>query len=624
MADRNRGNDHDGIARSQNPADLKRDALRDLLPEAFSEGKLDIPALKRALGEDSVVEAGERYRLDWVGKTEAYKTLQAPTTSTLKPVREQSVNFDTANHVFIEGENLETLKVIQKAYFGKIKLIYIDPPYNTGNDNFVYPDRFQESKEDYLKRINELDEQGALLREGQFRKNSQESGHYHSNWLSMMLPRLYIARNLLREDGVIFVSCDDHEVHNLRCLMNEIFGEENFVAQFVWKARKFTDSRSVANVSTDHEYLVCFSKRSEFRFNGLPRDESKFKNSDNDPRGPWMSRSMLGLATSAQRPNLHYSIVDPETGTSYEPAPERGWRYSKKRMEGMISEGRVLFPKSTDGRPREKKFRAEMESDSIAIPSIIDKIHTSDGTAEVRSLLGKQVFDFPKPAALIKLLISQTTSGEDYVLDLFAGSGTTLDAVLQKNSEDGGNRKCILIQMAEPMDLDKSEFSDIGQVARTRIRKALERIRESDDLLNKVPETEGFRAFRLSPSCFKQWRPRTFETGEALAEQIKMFMETDTDAAQPEDMLQELLLKSGYPLTAKVRTLDVEGIPVRSVDNGKLLLILESFNAEAIGSLVARKPELIIGLDAAFQGADQLKANLSLQCRDLGIRVDFV
>ena len=337
-----------------------------------------------------------------------------------------------------------------------------------------------------------------------------------------------------------------------------------------------------------------------------------------------MSRSMLGLATSAQRPNLHYSIVDPETGTSYEPAPERGWRYSKKRMEGMISEGRVLFPKSTDGRPREKKFRAEMESDSIAIPSIIDKIHTSDGTAEVRSLLGKQVFDFPKPAALIKLLISQTTSGEDYVLDLFAGSGTTLDAVLQKNSEDGGNRKCILIQMAEPMDLDKSEFSDIGQVARTRIRKALERIRESDDLLNKVPETEGFRAFRLSPSCFKQWRPRTFETGEALAEQIKMFMETDTDAAQPEDMLQELLLKSGYPLTAKVRTLDVEGIPVRSVDNGKLLLILESFNAEAIGSLVARKPELIIGLDAAFQGADQLKANLSLQCRDLGIRVDFV
>ncbi|MDA3934426.1 MAG: site-specific DNA-methyltransferase, partial [Gammaproteobacteria bacterium] len=272
---------------SDNPAELKREALRQLLPEVFTEDKLDIPALKRALGDDSVVESGERYRLDWVGKSEAYKTLQASTTATLRPMREQSVNFDTANHVFIEGENLETLKVIQKAYFGQVKLIYIDPPYNTGNDNFVYPDRFQESKEDYLKRINELDEQGALLREGQFRKNSRESGHYHSNWLSMMLPRLYIARNLLRDDGVIFVSCDDNEVFNLRCLMNEIFGEENFVAQMIWKARKFTDSRAVTNISTDHEYLICFSKQPAFRFFGLPRDESKFKNPDHDPMGPW-------------------------------------------------------------------------------------------------------------------------------------------------------------------------------------------------------------------------------------------------------------------------------------------------------------------------------------------------
>jgi len=624
MAEKTESSAPNSMARNENPADLKRNALRELLPEAFSEGKLDIPALKRALGEDSVVEAGERYRLDWVGKTEAYKTLQAQTTSTLKPVREQSVNFDTANHVFIEGENLETLKVIQKAYFGKIKLIYIDPPYNTGSDNFVYPDRFQESKEDYLKRINELDEQGALLREGQFRKNSQESGHYHSNWLSMMLPRLYIARNLLRQDGVIFVSCDDHEVHNLRCLMNEIFGEENFVAQFVWKARKFTDSRSVTNVSTDHEYLVCFSKHSNFRFTGLPRDESKFKNPDRDPRGPWMSRSMLGLATSTQRPNLHYSIVDPETGINYEPAPERGWRYSKKRMEGMISEGRVLFPKSAEGRPREKKFRTEMESDTIAIPSIIDKIHTSDGTSEVRNLLGKQVFDFPKPSALLKLLISQTTSNSDYVLDLFAGSGTTLDAVLQQNSEDGGNRKCILAQMAEPLDAENAEFSDIAQVGRTRVRRALEKLRESEDMLNKVPETEGFRAFRLSPSCFKQWRPKTFETGEALAEQIKLFMETDGGAVEPEDMLQELLLKSGYPLTVSVETFDVSGVPVRSVDNGKLLLLLESFHAEAIDSLAERKPERIIALDKVFDDSDQLKKNFSLQCKDREIKFESV
>ena len=206
-----------------------------------------------------VVEAGERYRLDWVGKTEAYRTLQATTTSTLRPKREQSVNFDTANHVFIEGENLETLKVIQKAYFGQVKLIYIDPPYNTGSDNFVYPDRFGESKEEYLRRINELDEQGALLREGQFRKNSRESGHYHSNWLSMMLPRLYIARNLLKDDGVIFVSCDDNEVFNLRCLMNEIFGEENFVATVIWQ-KVYSPKNSARHFSEDHDYVLYMRK----------------------------------------------------------------------------------------------------------------------------------------------------------------------------------------------------------------------------------------------------------------------------------------------------------------------------------------------------------------------------
>ena len=618
------GAQKEAIACNENPADLKRHALGELLPEAFSEGRLDIPALKRALGEDAVVEAGERYRLDWVGKTEAYRTLQATTTSTLRPMREQSVNFDTANHVFIEGENLETLKVIQKAYFGQVKLIYIDPPYNTGSDNFVYPDRFGESKEEYLRRINELDEQGALLREGQFRKNSRESGHYHSNWLSMMLPRLYIARNLLRDDGVIFVSCDDHEVFNLRCLMNEIFGEENFVAQFVWKARKFTDSRSVTNVSTDHEYLVCFSKRSEFRFNGLPRDESKFKNPDQDPRGSWMSRSMLGLATAAQRPNLHYSLVDPETGIGYEPAPDRGWRYSKKRMEGMVAEGRVLFPKSAEGRPREKKFRAEMESDTIAIPSIIDKIHTSDGTAEVRDLLGKQVFDFPKPTSLLKLLISQTTSDDDYILDLFAGSGTTLDAVLRQNAADSGNRRCILVQMAEPLEADNAEFSDIAQIARTRVRRALEKLRESDDLLNKIPEDEGFRAFTLAPSCFPQWRPRTFESGDELAEQIKLFMDAEPGGHDTHAIAQELLLKSGYPLTTRIETVDLAGAPVQRIDDGKLLLILESFSAGMIGPLVELKPERIVALDTVFRDSDELKTNLTLQCRDAGIRFESI
>jgi adenine-specific DNA-methyltransferase len=235
----------------------KRKQLRELMPEAFSEDKLDLDALKRALGESAVVESGERYALTWAGKGDAYKVLQTPTTATLRPQRDLSVNFDQAQHVFIEGENLEVLKVLQKAYFGAVKLIYIDPPYNTGSDSFIYPDRFQESREDYLRRINDLADDGRLMREGFFRKNSKENGHYHSNWLSMMLPRLYIARNILREDGFLVVSIDDNEIYNLRSLLDEIFGEENFVAVLVFDRNRKNDAKLF---SVGHEYMVVYAR----------------------------------------------------------------------------------------------------------------------------------------------------------------------------------------------------------------------------------------------------------------------------------------------------------------------------------------------------------------------------
>ena len=252
--------DTSGISQSPDPAAERRAQLAALIPEAFSEGQLDVSALKRALGGEALIEGGERYALTWAGKANAYKVLQTPSSATLRPQRDLSINFDEAQHVFIEGENLEVLKVLQKAYFGKVKLIYIDPPYNTGSDSFIYPDRFQESKEDYLRRINDLSDDGTLMREGFFRKNSKESGHYHSNWLSMMLPRLYIARNLLREDGVIFVSCDDNEVHNLRLLMNEVFGETNFIGTVIWK--NSTDNNPT-NVATEHEYMLVIARNKE-------------------------------------------------------------------------------------------------------------------------------------------------------------------------------------------------------------------------------------------------------------------------------------------------------------------------------------------------------------------------
>ena len=612
------------LAASANPADERRAQLAALIPEAFTEGKLDVAALKHALGDAAVVESGERYALTWAGKANAYKVLQTPTTATLRPERGKSVNFDAAQHVFIEGENLEVLKVLQKAYFGKVKLIYIDPPYNTGSDSFIYPDRFQESKEEYLRRLNELDDDGTLMREGFFRKNSKENGHYHSNWLSMMLPRLYIARNLLREDGVIFVSCDDNEVHNLRGVMNEVFGEENFVAQFVWKARQFTDARATTNVSTDHEYLIAYSRTPGFALRGTERDESKFTNPDADPRGAWMSRSMLGLATKDLRPNLHYDIVEPNTGRKFPPNPATGWRYSPAKMSEMIAEGRVLFPAKDDGRPREKKFRQEMQSEFISFRTIIDGIHTADGTQEVRTLFGAEVFAFPKPSELIARIADQILGDQDVFLDFFAGSASSFDAIARLNARNGVTRYAILIQLPEAVtdgsEAAKCGFSTIADIARERMKRVIANIANTADLVSPESNVVGFKSFRLAPSNFKQWRGDFIDTAEQLAEQIQLFAKGEKEDAQIEDMLYELLLKFGQELTTPVETLDVAGSKVFAIHERKMLFVLESFSDEMIDPLVDMRPREIIVIDGVFKDSDMLKSNLDLQCRDAGIK----
>ncbi|MFB6260675.1 MAG: site-specific DNA-methyltransferase, partial [Thiohalorhabdaceae bacterium] len=358
--------EQEAIGRSPNPADELQEALKKLAPEVFSEGKVDVKALKRSLGEEGVIDGGERYHLDWAGKGDAYKLLQTPTTATLRPQREQSVNFDDAEHVFIEGENLESLKALQKAYFGKVRLIYIDPPYNTGNDAFVYPDRFQEDKEDYLRRVNDLDDDGTLMREAAFRKNTKESGHYHSSWLSMMLPRLYIARNLLREDGVIFVSCDDHEVHNLRCLMNEIFGEENFVATVIWQ-KMYSPKNSARHLSEDHDYVLLYAKNAAgWTPNLLPRTEdmeARYENLDNDPRGPWKpgdlsARNYYGAGT--------YPITCPSGRVIEGPPSGTYWRVSKEKLEELDADGRLWWGPDGDNTPAIKRFLSEVKQGRVA------------------------------------------------------------------------------------------------------------------------------------------------------------------------------------------------------------------------------------------------------------------
>ena len=471
-----------------------------------------------------------------------------------------------------------------------------------------------------------------MTREGMFRKNNKDSGHYHSNWLSMMYPRLFLARNLLREDGVIFVSIDDNEVHNLRLMMNEVFGEENFIAQFIWKSRQIVDSRALNGVSNDHEYIVVYSKLNVLKLKGKEIDVSKYSNPDNDPRGSWMSNSILGLATEWQRPNLHYPIIDPETGNNFNCPPSSGWRYSKETMQQKIDEKRIVFPKKLDGRPREKKFLSELGSRFTNISSVFreDTGYTLNGTREVREIINGNYFPFPKPVSLLSILINQGTSEEqkDIVLDFFSGSGTTAHAVLDLNKEDGGNRKFIMIQLPEKCD-EKSEafkagYKTIAEIGKERIRRVIEKIKADKqsklDIDGATGKQDlGFKVFKLQQSNFKIWRSDV-KTEEELVTQLTLHTDPVDENAKIENILYELLLKSGVPLTARIE----EKGGYYLVNDGEIALMLEKANESIIKKVIAENPNKVITLDRLFNNNDQLKTNTALQMKDAGIEFKAV
>jgi adenine-specific DNA-methyltransferase len=601
--------------------------LKELFPEAFTEGKVDWDKLRAMLGDAALLtdDGPERYTFTWAGKRDAIRLLQTPTRATLIPCREESVNFDQTQHLFIEGDNLEVLKLLYKPYFGRVKMIYIDPPYNTGND-FIYPDNYTDPLATYLQLTGQQDAEGNLLT-----SNPETSGRYHSAWLSMMYPRLFLARQLLREDGTIFVSIDDHEAHDLRLLMNEVFGEENFIAQLIWKSRQFPDARAVTHVSTDHEYIVVYSRRSDFRFRGVERDESKFSNPDNDPRGSWMSRSLLGLATAEQRPNLHYDIVDPTTGTSYPPPPTTGWRYSKERMTSLIEDNRIIFPSTPSGRPREKKFRSELLSEFISFPNVIDDVFTAHGTAEVRDMFDFQAFDFPKPSELIRRLVEQTTTEDDIVLDPFAGSASTAHAVLLQNCKDGARRRFICIQLPEPTG-EESEtanrgFSTIADIGKERIRRVIagmQREREGQLPLEtrETPEDLGFKVFKLAPSNYQLWRGVGEDTPDAYAEQMALFADPLVNGWTAENVIYEVALKEGYGLNCQITPLPPagEGPGVRAFrvtdpdkEQSFTICLDNAIGLEDLSALNLDKDDLFICRDVALD--DEAAANLALQCR---------
>ena len=622
---------------SQTPQKERLEALRLLMPEVFDEGHIDWEKLKAALG-GNVNFANERYVLNWAGKSEAFRVMQQPSTATLVPCREESVDFDNTQNVFIEGENMEVLKVLQKSYFRKVKMIYIDPPYNTGSDSFIYPDKFSESKEEYLRRVGDKNEEGYMTRDGMFRKNAKENGQYHSNWLNMMMPRLYLAKSLLREDGVIFISIDDNEVHNLRLLMNEIFGEENFVAQFIWHAKKGGGSDS-SKIVTDQEYVLCYLK-SDNPAGALQKVELVGETLDKqDEKGNYRRGRELNKWGSnsrrEDRPTMYFPIKGPNGKEVYpirNDGSEGRWRWGKKAMEAIVEAGDVEFVERQDGTYIAYEKIRNTDVRFKPYRTFINCGTTADGSKLIKSIFGAKYFDFPKPLDLITILANIGLGENDIVLDFFSGSGTTAHAVMELN-KDGGNRKYICVQLPELCD-EKSEaykagYKTISEISKERIRRAGARIRKEvemeqakqkeqlsfDEEQTVIMPDLGVKVFKLSDSNFKQWRDIKGSDKEEWQQQILNFLDPVTENATIDNMVYELLLKSGKDLNSVIER--KEGYYL--INGNELILMLESATQDVVNSVLAEHPDKVIALDRLFEGNDQLKTNTVLQMCDAGV-----
>jgi len=620
---------------SQTPQEERINILQSLMPEIFDEGKIDWEKLKATLGE-KVNFANERYVLNWAGKSDAFRVMQQPSSATLVPCREESVDFDHTENIFIEGENMEVLKVLQKSYFGKVKMIYIDPPYNTGNDSFIYPDKFSETKEEYMKRVGDKDEDGYMTREGIFRKNSKENGQYHSNWLNMMMPRLYLAKSLLREDGVIFVSIDDNEVHNLRLLMNEIFGEENFVAQLVWE-RAYAPKNDAKYVSNSHDYILMYAKQIEiFKIGRLERTEeanARYSNPDNDQRGVWKPSD---LSVKTYTPENDYPITTP-SGRIVEPPAGRCWSLSKNVFFERLQDGRIWFGPNGDSVPCIKRFLSELKFEGMAPTSILfykEVGHSQEGAQEVTKLLEAGAFDGPKPVRLLQRLLTLARLDENsIVLDFFAGSGTTGHALMEYNKKHKSSCRFVCVQLPELCDLKseayKAGYSTIAEISKERIRRAgkklcaeveAEKAKKAGELsfddTSEMPMPDlGFKVFKLSESNFKQWREIKGSNKEEWKQQMLDFINPVAENATTDNMVYELLLKSGKSLTSTIEHKN----GYHAINGKELILMLESATQETVDAILAEHPQKVLALDNLFEGNDQLKTNTALQMRDAGV-----
>ena len=598
--------------------------LKILFPDVFTEGKIDFETLKQLLGGE-VDGREERYGLHWHGKRHARRAALTPSTATLRPCREESVDWDTTQNLVIEGDNLETLKLLQKSYAGKIKLIYIDPPYNTGHD-FIYSDDFRDSISNYLSLTGQMDES-----KGKVSSNTDTSGRFHTNWLNMMFPRLKLARTLLRNDGAIFITIDDNEVHNLRIVMDEIFGEENFVTQIEWQKR-YTRSNNTDDFTSVIDHICVYRKSDAFMVNLLPRDEAanaRFTNLDNDPRGPWKATSFLNQVTPERRPNLCYPIKNPKTLKVTTPE-RKAWRYERSVYERLLSENRLYWGKDgTRNVPDIKTFLSEVREGMTPINLWSHQYagHTDQANREIKDIFGEKLFDTPKPVLLVQRMLEHGTEETALVLDFFAGSGTTGHAVMAQNAADGGHRNYILVQLPERFDPKKREqkaaagyCDEIGrprtlaELTKERFRRAARKIEVDSPMFSG---DLGFRAFKLDTSNLRTWEPDLDHLEEDLLKNIE---HVKTDRSEL-DILYELLLKLGFDLCVPIESCTIADKSVHSIDAGMLIACLsekitfKEVEPLALGIVDWRRrlsptgESTVVFRDAAFAD-DRTKTNL--------------
>lgn len=589
-----------------------RDAIHRVRPDGTTESgiryKIDWDKLRAELDPDLIQDGEERYQFTWPDKRAASRLANEPVNLTLRPCREESVDFDTTENLYIEGDNLDVLKVLRETYLGRVKMIYIDPPYNTGND-FVYNDDFAQGKEDFEQGSGLFDAEGNQTIDP-MQRNTEANGRFHTDWLNMIYPRLKVARDLLTDDGVIFISIDDNEKENLSKICDEIFGEDNFIASFPW--RKRTAKTDVPfGISQDHEWIIAYAKSASF-LGAIQGKERKYFETEDFPGRPWRVHDLTKQTTASERPNSFFTIVNPKTGEKFPANPNATWRITVDTIDDYIAQNRIVFPGDYPfmriSKPVLRYWKEDDEAKSgenfgkIAVSTLLpDSVGMSlDGTREITSLFDGKIFSFPKPSSLITFFCKICNDRDALILDFFSGSATTAHAVMKLNAEDGGHRKFIMVQLPEVTD-EKSEarkagYANICEIGKERIRRAGKKVKEEAGHAADGLDT-GFRVLKLDSSNMEDvfYTPDKFEPSllDSLVDNIK----ADRSG---EDLLFQVMLNLGIELSAKIERKEIAGKEVFSVDNDYLLACFDKdVNETTIEEMAKLLPTHLVIRDAS-------------------------